>query len=71
MRRYLAGVASAIVLAGALLLASPGSASANGCISWSEAYGCEASIACLIVTETHGYCIIYYHRAGTIGFEIF
>ena len=71
MRRRFGSMVVALALAGALLLGAPASASAEDCVAWSAEYGCESSITCLLLTETHGACIVYHHRAGTISFLYF
>jgi hypothetical protein len=71
MRRRLSSVLVALLLAGALLGGAPAAVSAEDCVEWSAEYGCESSITCLLLSETHGACIVYHHRAGTISFLFF
>lgn len=52
--------------AGAITLPKDASADEN-CVSWSQQYGCEAEISCLIVTETHGYRGVYWIAGPNAG----
>jgi hypothetical protein len=71
MRRRLGSLIAALALAGALLVGAPASARAEDCVAWSAEDGCESSITGLLLTETHGACIVSHHRAGTVSFLIF
>ena len=71
MRRWLTKLIAVFAIVGTLGFAgltTPNSASANdNCVAWSAQYGCEATIACILVTEPHGYCGVYWTAGPNAG----